>query len=176
MKHCVHVVSPEGEGLMHIRGLEKQLRWIDVGYTHLYIKLYIKALISASNENSWVRLMFLWKSVLQSDKYSSYPVKILVLGWVCPDVRLKKILIWGPKVPAEISLFLMADHFAQGLVCDYDFRLHSTRKAFTDWNESMDRPPRWSGAGARDIGKGGPGLHSLEKRWLREILLLSATA
>lgn len=59
MKLCMHVVSPEGEGLIHIRGLEKQLQWIDVGYIRVYIKLYIKALISAPSENSRVRLVFL---------------------------------------------------------------------------------------------------------------------
>lgn len=59
MKLCVHVVSPEGEGPIHIRGLEKQLQLIDVAYVHLYIKLRIKALISAPDEDSWVRLLFL---------------------------------------------------------------------------------------------------------------------
>lgn len=39
--------------------LKKKLQRIDVGYIHLYIKLYAKALISAPNENSWIKLVFL---------------------------------------------------------------------------------------------------------------------
>jgi len=47
----------------------------------------------------------------------------------------------------------MADAFGQGLFCHYYFRIPSTRKAFTEWSKSIDRPPRWSGAGVSDVEK-----------------------